>query len=131
MAKEVNYLEGGRIEGEEWFALVELAQSRGFEHLLGRQQTNGKFQFLSGMTQVQLTGLFKELRIGGWTGLPTSEKRHFFRKRGDMLDNPSLCEQHQLDFCTNLDHDENESDMCDVCLERSKALGIQKVYPEI
>ena len=132
MAEKVNYLQGTTIEEGEWFALVKLARERGFPYPRGRRQVkDGRFKFLSGMTQKELVGLLADLRAGGWTDLPGARKRHFFRKRGCMLDNPSMCNKHQLYFYTNLDNDENESDMCAICLKRSKRLGIQKVYPEI
>jgi len=132
MAEKVNYLGNGRIEEGEWFALVVLAKARGFGYLRGRRQGDGsgRFQFVSGMTQEQLHGLLLELRIGGWTQLPTTRKRHFFRKRGCMFDNPSLCKKHELNFYTNLEHDDRDDDKCVVCLRRSRKLEIEKVLSE-
>lgn len=126
----VNYLQDGRIEEGEWFALVELSKDRGFARLRGRPGKNGRFQFLSGMSQDQLHGLLAELRIGGWTQLETTRKRHFFRKRGSMFDNPSLCGKHELNFHTNLEHDDEDSDKCVICLRKSRKLGIIKVVPD-
>lgn len=124
----VNYLQEGRIEEDEWLALVRLSKQRGFEYLRGRNQDDGRVRFLSGMTQDQLHALLAELRIGGWTRLPTTRKCHFFRKRCDIFDNPSLCKKHNLWFHTYLDHDDEDSDKCVICLKKARKLGIIKVF---
>jgi len=47
-----------------------------------------------------------------------------------MFDNPSLCKKHELNFYTNLEHDDRDDDKCVVCLRRSRKLEIEKVLSE-
>lgn len=86
------------------------------------------YVFISGLTADELLGLRDEVSAGGWTIMPTSQKRHLFKKPGSIFDNPSLCGKWNLGFYTSMDHDDEDSTKCMKCLKVYRRLGIVRVF---
>ncbi len=111
----------------DWLDLQRLAEERGFEYVRAWQQRDDRsYHFTSGLTREQLSGLWPEIQAGGWTTVPTARKRHYFKQRGFIFDNPSLCGKHELRFYTTLQHDFRVADKCVICLRRYRRLNIKQ-----
>jgi len=123
--------DGYRFSQYDWLDLQRLAQERGFEHVKARQRPSDRsYHFTSGLTQAQLSGLWAEIEAGGWTYLPAARKRHYFKQRGSIFDNPSLCGKHSLGFYTSLQHDFRVRDKCVICLRKYRLLDIKQIISE-
>lgn len=113
---------------DEWLDISYLARERGFEVPRANRREDGTFIVKGGLTDSELLTLRDEVMAGGWTYLPRTRKRHYFRKPGSLFDNPSLCRRHHLGFYTRLEHDAQDDDKCAACLRKYRILEIKQVF---